>query len=627
MLLDFILLKYIEVGNFNACKRNILVNLQAQNYTPSMTAKIQKLDEKVINQIAAGEVVERPASVIKELLENAIDAGATQVTIELEQGGKTLIKVIDNGSGVTEDQIALTIERHATSKIRNLHDLETDTTLGFRGEALASISSVSDFEFASYPESQNSGYAIDSNGEIQIKAMPYGTQVTVKHLFYNTPAREKFLKTDSTEYKNCLEIIESYCLSYPEVNFALSHNSRQVFNYQATDRKSRVTQVLGQDFASKLLPVHYEGQELSIEGFVGLPELAKSKAYSQYFLVNGRQIKAHYFTHAVQKAYETRIFPNEKIPFILWINIAPADVDMNVHPRKEEDRFHYQSMVYAKILKAVRHTLGQNTLTPEIKLQQPSVESFLPSQPTLTNNPSTPQHRSSYKPSKSESKAAFDLFKPEFSDRTKQSLTEHRPVEPQIKVTELNLKPLSQIDNSYILCLSPEGLTIIDQHAAHERVLYAKFKAEAKLKKPSSQKLLVPIQIELSNSEKELLLENAQVLESIGFDIEEFGGQTISIQSMPSKFKQSEVEDTIRGLVDDLKSGDFDSLEAREEVVINYAACRGAIKFGQPLTMDEIYALIAEMEQTEGIYSCPHGRPTMIKLTYNDLEKQFKRKK
>jgi len=340
--------------------------------------KIQKLAEQVINQIAAGEVVERPASIIKELVENSLDAGSTKVMIELETGGKDLIKIIDNGSGVGEEDLNMALQRHATSKISSLDDLEETASLGFRGEALASIASVSHLEFASYPEGQSSGMAINQEGEIVIKAMPKGTQVSVRNLFYNTPARQKFLKTDATEYKKCLELLESYCLSYPEVHFSLRHNDKQIFDYPASDRLGRIRQVLGENFSTKLLELHYEGSDLSIEGYIGKPELAKSKAYSQYFFVNGRQIRAHYLNHAVQKAYSTVIFPQEKCPYLIWINLDPSEVDMNVHPRKEEARLHYQNIVYSKLLQAVKYTLDKNILTPSIRIDKRNVEQFIP---------------------------------------------------------------------------------------------------------------------------------------------------------------------------------------------------------------------------------------------------------
>jgi len=596
-------------------------------------SKIQKLAEQVINQIAAGEVVERPASIIKELIENSLDAKSTKIIIELEKGGKDLIKIIDNGKGVAESDLNMALQRHATSKIQKLEDLENTFSLGFRGEALASIASVSQVEFASYPADQSSGYAINQDGEIVIKAMPQGTQVSVKNLFYNTPARQKFLKTDSTEYKKCLELLEGYCLNYPEVYFTLIHNQKQIFDYPTTDKLNRIQQVLGADFATKLLPVSYESQDLKIQGYVGKPELAKSKAYNQYFLINGRQIRASYLNHAVQKAFDTVIFPQEKIPYIFWITISPQDIDMNVHPRKEEARLHYQNIVYSKLLQSIKHTLSKNILTPSIKLQRPNVDDFISPKPATQVNLGYSERnhvRTAFVPTHAEKRGATELFRTDFSPTTKSSLLTNDPAETKVHSTpamhNLKLKPLTQLNNSYIVCLGADGLVIVDQHAAHERVLYAKLKADLANKTVNSQKLLIPIQIELSNNEKSLLLENTEVLNAIGFDISDFGGQTVNIQAIPAEFKKNGVEDVIRGLIDDLKSQDgFDSLEAKQEVVIDYAACRGAIKFGQALTHEEMYALIDEMEHTESTYSCPHGRPSMIKLTFDDLEKQFKR--
>lgn len=579
--------------------------------------KIKKLDKKVINQIAAGEVVERPASVIKELVENSIDAGANQITIELEEGGKKKIKVIDNGIGLGKDQLDLVFERHATSKINKFDDLEITSTLGFRGEALASISSISEIEFASKTQNDTSGYSIDEKGEIKPAAIPQGTQVTVDNLFFNTPARAKFLKTDQTEYKKCLETIEAHALAHPEIGFTLYHKQKQVFDYPATDKEGRVTQVLGADFASKLLPVFYGGNELSIEGFIGKPELAKDRAYNQYLLINGRAINAPYFVHAIKNAFGSTIFPSEKPPFVLWLTLNPSDVDMNVHPRKEEARFHFQSMIYNKLLHSIKHVLNENVLTPKVEFAPKDVKSFIPSQASFSNTNPRPLQRDS-----------VEMFAPMSFDRSKRSLTEPLS-EMQKEAVETRLRPLAQIANSYIICQGEEGLVIVDQHAAHERVMYEKLKEYARNKSPKSQQLLTPIQIELSNSELEVINQSKPVLESIGFDIQEFGGQTVLISAIPDKFSLNDSEEVFRGLIEDLKDGhDFSNLEKIEDIVINYASCRGAIKFGQPLTYEEMVGLIKEMEAIKGReYSCPHGRPTMIELSFDDLEKEFKRRK
>jgi DNA mismatch repair protein MutL len=579
--------------------------------------KIRKLNEKVINQIAAGEVVERPASVVKELVENSIDAQATQITVELEEGGKRSIRVIDNGIGLSKDQLDLVFERHATSKIQEFGDLEITHSLGFRGEALASISSISEIEFASKTEEDSSGYSIDEQGEIKPAAIPQGTQVTVSNIFSNTPAREKFLKTDATEYKKCLEVLEAHALAHPEIGFTLFHKQKQVFDYAPATKQDRITQVLGADFSSKLLPIFYGGNELSIEGFIGKPELAKQRAYNQYLLINGRSINAPYFTHAIRNAFGSTIFPAEKPPFVLWLTISPQDVDMNVHPRKEEARFHFQSMVYNKLMHSIKHVLNENVLTPKVNFAPNQVQSFMPSQSNFTNNSPKPLQKDS-----------LAMFMPSNLDRSKRSLNEPLS-QVQKQANENHLLPISQMANSYIICQSEEGLVIVDQHAAHERVMYEQLKEYARNKSSKSQQLLVPIQVDLSNSELETLKQAQPILKNIGFDIQEFGGQTVLISAIPDKFSKNDIEDIFRGLMSDLQEGhDFSNLDLIEDIVINYASCRGAIKFGQPLTHEEMVGLITEMEAIKGReYSCPHGRPTMIELSFDDLEKEFKRRK
>lgn len=570
--------------------------------------RIQKLDTKTINQIAAGEVVERPASVIKELIENSIDANATEITIELKNGGKTLIKIIDNGLGLHKDDFGLVFERHATSKIAKLDDLESEKTLGFRGEALASIASISQIEFAS------NGNSIDENGSLNPKPMASGTQVAVKNLFYNTPARSKFLKTDQTEYKKCLEIIESYALAQPEVAFRLIHNEKQILNLPKADLKQRIADVLGQDFASKLLKIAYLSKELTITGFISKPELAKDRAYNQHLIVNGRPISAPYFIHAIKNAYGSTVFPQEKPPFVLQIDINPAEVDMNVHPRKEEARFHFQSMVYSKLMQAVKHTLNENILTPKMDFSLKNAESFMQQKSIegLKSIPPEPQIQNSMK-----------MFDPSSFEREKRSLTEAQ------KEPETTLKPIAQVANSYIICRSEDGLVIVDQHAAHERVMYEKLKEEANKKDPQTQPLLVPEELELSRNELETLSEAQKILEKIGFHIEPMPNKKISIQAIPAKFSKNDLHELIHGLLQDLEeNAEFKKLDQIEDIVINYAACRGAIKFGQPLTIDEQIALISQMETiAHKQYSCPHGRPTMISLSLDDLEKEFKRRK
>jgi DNA mismatch repair protein MutL len=579
--------------------------------------QIKKLPDNLINQIAAGEVVERPASVIKELLENSIDAGATSITVELKKGGKELIKIVDNGVGLDKSQFDLVFERHATSKIASIDDLNSNLNLGFRGEALAAISSVSQIEFAS------NGHLINSDGKLKAKSMPNGTQVTVENLFYNVPVRLKFLKTDATEYTKCLEIVESYALCHPEVHFKLIHNQKIVFDYpKANTKEDRIRAVLGQDFSQKLLPISYSGTEISLLGFIGKPETAKDRAYNQYIFVNGRPLEAQYFNHAVKNGFGSLIFPSEKPTFLIWLQLDPKDVDMNVHPRKLEARFHFQGIIYNVILKAVKNALEKTSLAKTVELSRDSVENFLPKKDYTPSN----SYNNTYNPQ------SFTFAEPKntpfpansFQNPSNNLITS----ESAHSKSEPSLRPLCQINNSYIVCESKEGVIFIDQHAAHERVMYQKLKKVRQNQNQNTQPLLIPIQLELSISQIETFKNASSVLNSIGFDIQDFGQNSIVVNAIPAKFSANDIESLVFGLFQDLSEGvDFSKLEEIEDIVINYAACRGAIKFGQKLAFAEMEALIYEMDAIQNLkYSCPHGRPTTITISYDELEKQFKRK-
>jgi DNA mismatch repair protein MutL len=576
--------------------------------------QIKKLPDFLVNQIAAGEVVERPASVVKELLENSLDAKATKIILELENGGKDLIKVIDNGVGLSQENFGLVFERHATSKIQTLDDLNSNSNLGFRGEALAAISSVSKTEFAS------NGFAITNEGELKAKAMPDGTQVIVSNLFFNVPARQKFLKTDATEYKKCLEVVESYALCHPEVGFKLVHNQKTVFDYPKCDNhQDRLTAIFGTDFQQKLLEVNYLGTETKILGYIGKPELATERAANQYIFVNGRPLEAPYFNHAVKNAFGSLIFPNQKPVFFFWITINPTDVDMNVHPRKLEARFHYQGIIYSLILKSVKSTLEKTSLTKTAELSKQSYENYIPKTNNYSQPSLTPTYNfSNFKPTTPQTPPSFNAHQEQ----------EYQPPSPTNSFSEPTLTPLCQINNSYILCQTNEGILLIDQHAAHERVMYQKLKLAAQNKLKNTQPLLTPLHLELPISQLEILKQTKDVLASIGFEISDFGSNSIVVNAVPAKFASNDIDQLLQGLLKDLEEGhDFAKLEEIEDIVINYAACRGAIKFGQKLSQLEMEALISEMDQIKDKqYSCPHGRPTMITITYDELEKQFKRK-
>ena len=608
-----------------------------------MNKKISKLSNDLINKIAAGEVVERPSSVVKELVENSLDAGATKVHVELKNGGLTYIKILDDGSGVAKEDFDLLFERHATSKIQSLTDLENNYNLGFRGEALASIASVSQIKFMSFPKdkTQQTGYQIDQDGVVSQVAMQEGTQVIISDIFYNVPARKKYLKSELTEYKQCLKILEEYALCHPEVEFELIHNQKNIFKYPQSDKKTRISQIYGVEFADKLLEVFYSGADTQIRGFIGRPELATSKNPHQFFLINKRPIKANSFNFAVKQAFGSLIFPQDKPQFFLWIDLNPADVDMNVHPRKIEARFHFEGILFRNILKSVQATLQKVDLTKTISPQSFTtessdvLESTQPSSFKTYPKVSFPQ-QSSTKTYKSINQN-FDMDYGNTFQTSKQTLTSYYEERKENNIQNFlenepitdRLEPLLQINKSYILCQTQESLVIIDQHAAHERVLYEKLKSISQAQIPQAQPLLTPIHLDLTKEQKLTLEQSKEILEKLGFSFSDLGGLSLGVNSIPAKFTKLNLQELILGLLDDINSNsNFQNLSDLEDIVINYAACRGAIKFGQLLTKDEMIALIREMELIQDRqYSCPHGRPSKIEITFQDLDKQFKRVK
>ncbi|MBT6068336.1 DNA mismatch repair endonuclease MutL [Candidatus Peregrinibacteria bacterium] len=594
-------------------------------------SQIHVLPDNLVNQIAAGEVVERPSSVVKELIENSIDADASTITVEVEAGGKKLIKVTDNGKGISKDDLPLAFERHATSKISTQDDLSKISTMGFRGEAIASIGSVSEMWIASHPRMENSdlnssettlGHLLSCKGgdltDIEPHGMPEGTQVFVRNIFYNTPARLKFMKTDQTEFNYISNYVTEVALIHPTLHIKLIHNGRLIADYTpASDSLERIRQVFGDTVAREVLPAHFLSSELKLSGFIGKPGIARRNRQSQYLFVNNRPVKNTAVSAAVGKAFLS-LLPHGKYPFfVLNIDLLLSKVDVNVHPRKLEVRFLYQSEIFQVVTSAVKKVLEKEILSPEITGEARSYwkTEKMYSPPKLT-------------PEKVNQAMKFteDMLAP--------APRAHQPIAEPIQTTqshapheqELSISPICQIANSYILALGEEGLIIIDQHAAHERILYNKFIAQVETSEEfETQRLLVPIQIDLTITEAELLKQNSADLKSIGFEIEPFGGNTFQVHAVPTAFTKADIQKIVLEVIDDLKTGDPKRIKDKQHEAICYMACRGAIKFGDKLTHEEMVALIRQMDEQDQISTCPHGRPTTLRLTFSELEKRFGR--
>lgn len=594
---------------------------------------IKLLSENLINQIAAGEVVERPASVVKELVENSLDAGADSIVVELKDAGKRLIKVTDNGCGMSAEDLEMALERHATSKISSEEDLWKIRSMGFRGEALASISSVSRLSIRSRRADDISGREVNCEGGeiITMKdvGMPVGTQVEVCDLFFNTPARQKYLKKDGTELSNISSTLNAVALANPGIAFRLIHNGKVVFDLaKVTDFISRISDVFGNTTADAMLPVFYGGATLKMDGFIGKPVISRSTSKYQYFFVNGRPVYHGLLANIIKSAYHSMLMENKKPVFLININIDPALIDVNVHPRKLEIRFENQQEILKIIYGMVKASLEKNNLSPKGFTESRSYMSDKFPQREV-NGVSVP--RSSFvtgdgfraKPNRENVQDAIDFSRNFMGERNNKGLVDAIAKDEK----SVSMIPVSQVANSYIVAQNDDGLVLIDQHAAHERVRYEQLMDQFENQEKVVQPLLIPLSIELSHDEAQLVEENMEVFNGLGFEIEPFGGKTYVVNAVPRFLAKEDLDVIILGVIDDIlneKGGN--KLHGRIEDIINYMACRSAIKFGQKLSMSEMQALIEQMDELKRPYTCPHGRPSMVSLTLGELEKMFGRK-
>ena len=594
---------------------------------------IKILPENLVNQIAAGEVVERPSSVVKELVENSLDSGADSITIDVKDGGSTFIKVIDNGCGMSREDLELAIQRHATSKISGEADLWKIATMGFRGEALASIASVSKMSVKSKRAGEVGGSQIDCvGGEIvgvKDVGMSDGTRVEVYELFFNTPARQKYLKRESTEFGHISSLINTIALAHPDIAFKLIHNEKIVSDFpKSSDLLSRIADVFGKNTADAMIPIFYGGTEVKIEGFIGKPLLSRSTSQHQYIFVNGRPIQHFLLANRIKDAYHSMLMEHKKPVFILNMQIDPSLIDVNVHPRKIEIRFEDQETIIRAVYGSVKTALEKSNLIHHAS------DSFM-------KFPSKPQSDTSH------SGADFDKNSPSSGKQSSnRSYPDRRPSESaqyaidfsrqllkardQKNIRDLDEKTItraiSQVSNSYIVAENEDGLILIDQHAAHERVRYEYLMDQFEKKEKSVQPLLVPQQIELTLEEVSLFEEKKGIFEALGFEIESFGGSTFVVHAVPGFLSTQDPDEVIKGVLDDIQNGkNPTTMQGRIEEIINYMACRSAIKFGQKLDMQEMQSLILQLEKLKRPSTCPHGRPTTLSLTLGDLDKMFKR--
>jgi len=589
---------------------------------------IHVLPPQVVSRISAGEVVERPASVAKELVENAIDAGATEVRVEIRQGGRRLIRVTDNGCGIPQAEAALAFSRHATSKLRSEDDLARITTLGFRGEALASISAVSQVTMTSRTEGEPTGTMLRLAGGNTIQHEPHGgtvgTVITVENLFYNTPARLKFLRSETTESSRIVELVSAYALAYPELSFHLTDNGRLVLQTSGNGRLYDVLikvldpqmglQLLGlrvPDLESDLNAAPVSGQQpprITVTGYVSVPALHRATRSYQMFFVNRRWIQDRSLGFALEEAYRT-LLPMGRHPVaVLSIAMSPADVDVNVHPTKREIRFQDPRQVFSAVQRAVRHTIiGQAPVPPAVTEPMAVAPSEWARQAQL------PLQRD-WRTSAGRGQIALE------AQRTADAvLSASVPMVERLPM----LRVLGQVRQAYIIAEGPDGLYLIDQHAAHERVLFDQLQAEQSAMMASSQTLLEPLPLEFSPQQRALLESVLAPLASLGFDVAPFGGNTFLVRSIPAALNPEQVRAVIAELIEAAKDG----IEASSpQSVLAVIACHSAVRSGQTLTLDEARQLVQHLEKTTSPSTCPHGRPTMIHLSSLQLERSFGRR-
>jgi DNA mismatch repair protein MutL len=615
---------------------------------------IQLLTDNIANQIAAGEVIQRPASAVKELLENAVDAGATEIKLIVNDAGKALLQVIDNGKGMSETDARMSFERHATSKIRDIEDLFRIKTMGFRGEALASIAAVAQVEMKTRRAEDELGSYIEIENSVVKKQEPcsaaVGTNICMKNLFFNVPARRNFLKSNAAEMRHIVDEFIRVSMSFPGIFFSLTSNGQQVFHLEAGTLKQRILQILGNQYNAKLVTVKEDTDYMIISGFVGKPETARKTRGDQYFFVNNRFIKSAYLNHSVMSAFDDMIAKDSFPAYVLFIDLDPSQVDINVHPTKQEIKFEDEKIVYAFVQAAVKHALAQFSIAPSLDFSLNAEIQSLDaiSKPFTTDKQEATSDSSLYKTftqrnqahaiepnEKSELKHWKDFF-----TASKREDTAYQPSNAGNETgflyqpsgnknsatrTELLDTALLQIHNTYIIAATNKGFMVIHQQLAHERVLYDKYSETAFGSQMATQKSLFPVTIELAIPDAVLLEDLMPELSVIGFQIEEFGTNTFVIQGTPADVLQGNEKHSIELLLEQFKHFSSDMKFSKREKIVRCMARQQSIKSGQQLSQKEMLALIEELFLCSTPNVTPSGNPTYLEFKEDYLDKMFGR--
>lgn len=603
--------------------------------------RIRYLPETLINQIAAGEVVERPSAALKELMENSIDAGATQIDIDISDGGKSRMVISDNGDGMSAEELAAAVDRHATSKLPD-DDLLNIKNLGFRGEALASIAAVSRVRIETR-ERDKDGWEIrvaaGKKSDVKPSAHPEGTRIEVSDLFYATPARLKFLKTERAEYMAIKDIVQRMAMAYPFVGFSLTHEGSRTLNLPVTlDPKARLAAVLGREFGENAIELKAEREGIRLEGFAGLPTLHRGTAQYQYLFVNGRSVRDKLLTGCVRAAYADVLHRGRHPMVALFVTLPPDLVDVNVHPAKAEVRFQDPGLVRGLIISALKHIIHENgfetssTVSAQALGSFRSGPSYTPSLPLgRSSSPSVPPSYKHYSGGTSSygnlAEAQSMLYEPEPTARF-EPVYEQEEVHAPVQETYPLGSARAQIHENYIIAQTKDGMVIVDQHAAHERLVYERFKTQFKEQGVEKQGLLTPEIIDLNENEIEQLLNFKERLSDLGLEIEPFGQGAISVQTIPAILSgKADIHKLIRDVSDEIQEHEnTDLIEEKINDILSRMSCHGSIRSGRRMNADEMNELLRQMEKTPLSGQCNHGRPTYVTLSLHEIEKLFGRK-
>lgn len=624
-----------------------------------MSDKIQLLPDNIANQIAAGEVIQRPASAVKELLENAVDAGATEIKLIVADAGKALIQVIDNGSGMSETDARMSFERHATSKINNIDDLFRIRTMGFRGEALASIAAVAQVELKTRRQEDETGTLIEVENSVVKKqemiAFPKGTSIAMKNVFFNVPARRNFLKSNPVEMRHIVDEFIRVAMAFPEIFFSLTANGQEIFHLEKGTLKQRIIHLLGNSYTSKLVTVQEKTDYLTIFGFAGKPETAKKTRGDQYFFVNNRFIRSAYLNHAVMSAYQEMIATDSFPMYVLFIDLDPAQIDINVHPTKQEIKFEDEKIIYAFVQSAVKHALAQFSIMPTLNFDlDPGIQKLDAVEKPFTEdkkanteasslyNTFAQKNQAHFIESKSELKhwkdfypepkqqGGFKSLLSELKDTTSEKLEYEQtaPVSRSLQGSDQKLQlledaPLLQLHHTYIVAATNTGFILIQQQSAHERILYERYIAAAKGKPIPTQRSLFPLTVPLATADAALLQELLPDLAILGYEIELFGKGTFVIHGTPADVETGNEKVAIEQMLEQFKHFNSEVKFSGREKLIRSLAWQHAVKPGRSLTQQEMKTLAGELFATTQPNITPSGNPTYIAFKKDYLERMF----